>query len=229
MLCSAQSPLQSIAHGTPQKGSLEQAWRLPRKGKNYTYVSKFSYYLLRNSYTHSKVYKTILETYEKLYELHPERHYVLMECSNQKGGKMRFHRTHQNGMSVDFMSPLLKNGKPKYYKNLGMARYLMNFDAQGRKKNNPNVCIDFNAIAEHLYYLEKTARSNGLHIKKVIFKLELKEQLLATKYGKELQKMNIYFAQRLPKIVDIMHDDHFHVDFEETFTTTKTYTNTKNN
>lgn len=213
--CVAQTPPQSIAYGSPKEGSLEQAWRLPRKGINFTYVSRFSYYLFCNSYTHSKVYKTVLDTYDKLYQLHPERRYVLMECSNKKGGKMRFHRTHQNGLSIDFMSPLLKNGKPKYYKGLGMGRYLINFDKLGRKKSNRNVHIDFETLAEHLYYLEKTARNNGLRIKKVIFKLELKDQLLATKHGKELQKLNIYFAQKLPKVVDMMHDDHYHVDFEE--------------
>ncbi len=212
---SASAQNQSTSEGTPKSGSMKNAWRLPRRGPNFIYFSKYSYYILKNSHTNSKVYQTVIDTYDQLYELHPERKYVLMECANKKGGKMTFHRTHQNGMSIDFMSPLVKKGEPKYYKGLGFFRYLMNFDANGCKRNNHKVRIDFDGITEHIYYLEKNARKNGLKISKVIFKINLKEQLLATEYGRKLKSMNIYFVQKLPKLVDNAHDDHYHVDFEE--------------
>jgi len=47
------------------------------------------------------------------------------------------------------------------------------------------------------------------------------ESTNATKYKyfefgfrKKLQKSGIYFAQSLPKSIDDLHDDHYHIDFE---------------
>jgi penicillin-insensitive murein endopeptidase len=51
-------------------------------------------------------------------------------------------------------------------------------------------------------------------IKKVIFKISLKDDLFGTVYGKKLKATNIYFAQRLTPLLNKLHYDHYHVDFE---------------
>lgn len=109
----------------------------------------------------------------------------------------------------------MKNSnEPKYFNGLGIFRYALNFDDKGVLYSDPNVRIDFNAIAEHILALEANAYKNGLKIKKVIFKISLKDDLFETEYGKKLKASNIYFAQRLTPLLNKLHDDHYHVDFE---------------
>ena len=93
-------------------GKLENAWLIPYSGENFKYFSFISYYLMKNGYLHSKVHDTLLGAYKICEKTCPETYFRLMECANKKGGKMAIHNTHQNGMSVDFMVPKIKNGKP---------------------------------------------------------------------------------------------------------------------
>jgi penicillin-insensitive murein endopeptidase len=51
-------------------------------------------------------------------------------------------------------------------------------------------------------------------IKKVIFKINLKDNLFKSKIGKKLKKSGIYFVKYLTPMVDNVHDDHYHIDFE---------------
>lgn len=53
-----------------------------------------------------------------------------------------------------------------------------------------------------------------MKIGKVIIKLELKDELFASIYGKELLSNGIYFAQKLTPLINGVHDEHYHVDFE---------------
>lgn len=69
-------------------------------------------------------------------------------------------------------------------------------------------------MADHILILQKNARKYGLKIKKVIFKIDLKDELFATQYGKELKREGIYFAHNLTPLLNKLHDDHYHVDFE---------------
>jgi penicillin-insensitive murein DD-endopeptidase len=199
--------------GEHHKGSIKNSYRFPRKGNNFRYFSKLSYYIMGNAYVNSKVHTSVLQTYEELDQKYPEKNFRLMECSKKKGGKMITHRTHQNGLSIDFMTPLLKKNKnQKHYDGLGFLRYTLDFNKHGRR--NKKVAIDFNTMAEHLLLLDKNARKNGLKIKKVIFKIDLKDELFNTEYGKKLKAKGIYFAQNLTPILNKVHDDHYHVDFE---------------
>lgn len=137
-----------------------------------------------------------------------------MECSESDGGKMWPHRTHQNGTSIDFGVPLIKSGKPYHLNHrFGIFHYLMAFDESGHYKLNKKVTIDFEAMGEHILTLEKQARKRGMYIKKVIFKINLKDDLFKTQSGKRIKQKGIYFAKVLPKTIDNVHDDHYHVDF----------------
>ena len=205
----------STSVGRISNGRLINAYKLPYKGENFKYFSPFSYFILNRSFVNSNVYQTILDTYKQCEKDCPNIKFRLMECSKRKGGKMFPHITHQTGLSVDFMTPLIKSGKQKrFYDRIGIYRYLMNFDTNGRSKINRSVEIDFNTMAKHIITLEKAARNNGLRIKKVIFKINLKDNLFKSKEGKKLKKYNLYFVRNLPEHLDKLHDDHYHIDFE---------------
>lgn len=75
------------------------------------------------------------------------------------------------------------------------------------------VRIDFETMGKHILAMDDAARANGLFIKKVILKINLKEDLFQPAPGREIRRRGIPFAESLPTDVDRMHDDHYHVDF----------------
>ena len=68
-------------------------------------------------------------------------------------------------------------------------------------------------MAKHILELEKAARKRDMFIKKVLLKINLKDEFYKTKSGKIVKEKGIYFAKYLPKVIDNMHDDHYHIDF----------------
>lgn len=205
----------SISCGTPGNGSLKNAYQVDYKTGNYKYFSPLSYYLMGNGYVNSKLYHTIMDSYKECKKTCPNKTFRIMECSDKKGGKLLLHRTHGNGLSVDFMVPKIKNNKQyRCYDRLGLWHYLLNFDSSGRLKANKKVSIDFMTMGKHIIALDNAARNNGLIISKVILKIDLKDDLFQTKPGQEIRRRGMYFARHLPEHVDILHDDHYHVDFK---------------
>lgn len=186
---------------------------MPWCGTNFTYFDTTSY-LNSRAYVHQDVRDAVLDVYQQFELLQPHRHFRLMECSNREGGEMFPHHTHQNGLSIDFMSPLIQNNTPYYgLDTTGIDHYWLDFNDQGQWKKDTSVNLDFNLIAQHILILEQTARKYGLKIAKVIFKIELKDELFATAYGTKLAETKIYFAQNLPNLINELHDDHYHIDF----------------
>ncbi|NJO67910.1 MAG: hypothetical protein HC830_00320 [Bacteroidetes bacterium] len=74
---------------------------------------------------------------------------------------------------------------------MGIFRYALNFDKDGKFTMDSDIRIDFNIIAEHILILDKNARKQGLKIKKVIFNIDLKDNLFQTDYGKKLKRSGI--------------------------------------
>ncbi|WP_300665228.1 penicillin-insensitive murein endopeptidase [Fluviicola sp.] len=203
----------STSVGTVSKGGLKNGRLFPFNGPNFVYFDSTSY-LEKHAFVHQKVYQTVLNTYQKFEQLLPSFEFGLMECSNEHGGKIWPHRTHQNGLSVDFMSPLLKDGiSTTDFNSLGLPHYLMDFDDNGVYAEDERYRIDFNLLARHLLELNEQAHKNGLKIEKVILKIALKDELFATEYGRKLKNSGIYFATKLSELIDCLHDDHYHVDF----------------
>jgi len=96
---------------------------------------------------HSKVLEATLEAFQKCKESMPNRKFIIMACSNKKGGKMWPNRTHQNGTSIDFASPLKKNDQPYHGDQWkGIHHYGIKFDEQGRCKGNKKISINFEAM-----------------------------------------------------------------------------------
>lgn len=204
--------VESESIGSVGKGSLKNGKLMPFIGANYSYFDTLSYFEGR-AFTHSKVKDVILEAYDSLAKLN-DRHYKLMELSNEEGGKMFPHHTHQNGMSVDFMMPLVQHGKPYYdLDDTGADHYLLKFDDDGLYSEDKSVSVDFDLIAQHILILEHFARSKGYKISKVIIKIEFKDELFATPYGKQLKASDVYVVQKLTPLVNSLHDEHYHIDF----------------
>ena len=204
----------SQSTGNVGNGKLINGRIVPFKGVNFHYFDTTSY-LKNRCFVHEKVLNTILGAYVALETTAPGIQFGLMECSRENGGKIRPHLTHQNGLSVDFMTPLLKDGKQcTDYDYTGAPHYFMEFDADGIYKRDQSVSIDFETMALHLLTLIEMAGKNGLALEKVILKLDLKDNLFATPSGKKLKASGVYFAQQLTPIINRLHDDHFHVDFQ---------------
>lgn len=206
---------ESKSIGTVSNGKLINGYKIPYKGDNFKYFSAFDYFVLGRCYVHSDIYQIIIDSYKDLNKVYPDYAFKIMECSKRKGGRPFPHKTHQNGTSIDFMTPLKKENKTIcFYDKIGMWRYLMEFDTNGKALINEDIEIDFDKIAKHILTLEKTARQNGYRIKKVILETNLKDEIYNSKHGEELKKSKIYFVRSLPKSIDKLHDDHYHIDFE---------------
>lgn len=205
----------SVSKGTPGNGSLENGKLMPFSGPNFQYFDTLSY-LKGRAYTNAKTRDCILAAYQRLETEVPAHKFVVMECSHENGGKLWPHRTHQNGLSVDFMMPKLKDGKPfTELDTIGAAHYFLTFNKSGQWSEDQAVSINFDLVAQHILELHNVAGEHGLAIKKVIIKTELKDELYATPHGQVLEELEIYVVKSLTPKVNALHDDHYHVDFEE--------------
>ncbi|HLF98040.1 MAG TPA: penicillin-insensitive murein endopeptidase [Methylococcaceae bacterium] len=198
----------SICYGSSSKGRLEGGVQIPESGPNFSPYSSLGVGLGR-TFVHSKVSTTTAAAYKALEAGAPGKLYMYGESGWREGGRIKPHRTHQNGLAVDFMVPVKDSaGKPVFLLT-GITNkfgYAIEFDAQAR---HGDLSIDFEAIAEHLYALHQAARENGIGISRVIFEKAYLPKLYETRRG-EFVKASIPFMQGEPWI---RHDEHYHVDF----------------
>lgn len=198
----------SICFGTVSKGRLENGVALPRGGPNFAAYSSAATTLGR-TYVHSKVKEVVIDAYEALERRAPGKVFVYGETGWKSGGRIRPHRTHQNGLSVDFMVPVLDaSGRSVVLPATPLNRfgYDIEFDPSGRYGD---LTIDFAALAEHLYALDRAARKRGIGIALVIFDRTLLPRLLSTPRGPYLAQ-HLEFMKGKPWV---RHDEHYHVDF----------------
>ncbi|NVK05872.1 MAG: penicillin-insensitive murein endopeptidase [Flavobacteriia bacterium] len=205
----------SVSIGGVSYGSLENGKLVPFQGDNYLYFDTTSY-LAGRAYLNDKVLAAVLRSYEEMEGKLPNRQFRIMECSNAHGGRLWPHRTHQNGLSVDFMMPLVQNGEPYYeLDNTGRNHYFLDFDDDGQYSEDESVSINFDLVAQHILILDEKAREQGMRITKVIINTDLKDELFATPHGRQLQNSDIYIVQRLSNMINALHDDHYHIDFAQ--------------
>jgi penicillin-insensitive murein endopeptidase len=203
----------SQSKGAVSGGSLVNGRLMPFSGPNFQYFDTASY-LGGRAFVHEKVQQIVVDAYAALAVQIPGRQFYTMECSQEHGGKMFPHKTHQNGTSVDFMMPKLRDGKSYYHlDSLGAEHYWLSFDENGRYSEDTAVVIDFEAVAQHLILLDDAAKKQGYEIGKVIFKMEMKDELLATPSGQKILQRGIYITKNLSPLVNALHDEHYHVDF----------------
>lgn len=200
--------VESTCYGTTSNGHLENGVRLPSSGKNFVGYSSLGRFLGR-TYVHSAVYKIIVNAYSDLYKNYPGKVFKYAETGLKNGGKFWPHKTHQNGLSVDFMVPVIdRNGRSVYLPTnpLNKFGYNIEFDNSGHYRD---YTIDYEAMAAHIMFLNEEAKKSGYGLWRVIFAPELQPYLFKTKYGKYL-KANIKFSKKRSWV---RHDEHYHVDF----------------
>lgn len=202
----------SVSHGTPASGSLEHGKRLPTSGPNYRAYSLLGALLGRNS-VNSRVRATVIDAYAAVAQTLPDVQWVYGETGWPRGGRFPPHKTHQNGLSVDFMVPVRDlAGDPARLPTWPWRRfgYALEFDSTGRGTGSiRGVVIDFPAIAAHLLALADATPRHGLAIDVVIFAPELERRLLAAPGGDQLRG-RVRFTRRPPWV---RHDEHYHVNF----------------
>ncbi|QWF72586.1 penicillin-insensitive murein endopeptidase [Methylomonas paludis] len=159
---------ESICFGSQDNGSLENGWQLPAIGKNYSANSDIGVIIGRN-YVHSMVYKVVIYAYAKLETQALSKGYVYGESGYKEGGKFRPHKTHQNGLSVDFVVPIVDSEGISVKlptSILNKFGYDIEFVGAGEYKG---LKIDYDAMASHLWALKALAENNGVKIRRVIF------------------------------------------------------------
>ena len=200
---------ESICYGTTSNGKLEGEVKLPSEGNNFISYSTTAEVLGR-TYVHSKVKDIMLTSYKWLEVEAPGKVYKYAETGFKDGGRFRPHKTHRNGLSVDFMVPVVnKKGESvhlptHYFNKLG---YSIEFDEVGKYEE---YTIDYEALAAHIVSLHRAAAEKGMDLWRVIFDPELQPHLLSTKQGEYL-KQHIQFSKKRSWV---RHDEHYHVDIE---------------
>jgi penicillin-insensitive murein endopeptidase len=197
----------SRSHGSTSNGWLEFGKRLPTAGQNFTTYSRLGALLGRTS-VHDKVRATVLGAFASVHRELPNAFYTVGETGWPSGGRFRPHKTHQNGLSMDFMVPVkIEGGGVQLPANIwNKFGYGLEFDARGKAGNME---IDFEAMGAHLFHLHRAAQRNGVDIEVVIFDNELQKRLFASQRGAQL-KHRIRFSTQKPWI---RHDEHYHVNF----------------
>lgn len=199
----------SVCHGSTSNGSLENGWKLPLKGSNYEAYSA-SARLLGRAYVHSTVHQIVLAAYSALEQAAPGKVFVYGETGYRKGGQFKPHKTHRNGLSVDFMVPVLnEDGRsvPLPTSILDKWGYDLEFDGSGQLGE---LRIDAESMAEHIYQLHVAAKEQGVDIWRVIFDPKLQPMLHGTSRWSYLSD-NVTFSTKRSWV---RHDEHYHVDFD---------------
>jgi penicillin-insensitive murein endopeptidase len=198
----------SVCFGRVADGRLEGGVKLPLDGANFETYSRLASAAGR-TYVHSTVRDIVLAAYAASAAATPGVRYVYGETGWRDGGRFKPHRTHQNGLSVDFMVPVRDaRDRPTMLPRSPLKRfgYDLEFDAAGRLDG---LAIDFEALAEHLYQLDRAARARGSGLALVILERDYLPKLYATKRGAVL-KEHVRFMSGTPWV---RHDEHYHVDF----------------
>jgi len=199
----------SICFGTTSNGRLENDVKLPAKGDNFQAYSLILHGAGR-TYVHSEVHTVVISAYAALDQTHPDKIFVYGETGWATGGRFKPHKTHQNGLSVDFMVPVV-DGKgasvPFPTSPFNKYGYGIEFDAKGQFEA---LSIDFEAMAAHIKSLHIEAQKRGVDIWRVIFDPELQPFLYQTEAGPYLKT----HIQIPTKNSWVRHDDHYHVDFK---------------
>lgn len=194
--------------GTPSRGRLENGRRLPTSGANFRAYSRLGAVLGRNT-VHQTVRDVVVEAYAELATRRPELAFVYGETGLPGGGPFRPHRTHQNGLSVDFMVPVRDgSGRSVPLPTAPWTKfgYGLEFDRQGRRGG---LAIDFEALAAHLDALQRAAAARGTRIELLILAPEYLDLLWRTPTGRGLRGR----IPVLPRPAWVRHDEHYHVDF----------------
>ena len=199
----------STCYGTTGNGHLENGVQLPSEGRNFVGYSTIAR-LAGRTYVHSRVRDIVVAAYEALETDEAGKVFKYAETGFRSGGRFKPHQTHQNGLSVDFMVPVIdEDGESAHLPThpLNKFGYSIEFDKIGVYDQ---FSIDYEAMGAHIAQLHQQATTRGVGLWRVIFDPDMQKHLFSTSYGVYLQA-NVQFSQR-PSWV--RHDEHYHVDFD---------------
>lgn len=199
----------SICYGSTADGRLENGVRLPGSGKNFLAYGSIPI-LAGRTFVHDKVRDVVLAAYTELYRQAPKKVFKYAECGFKNGGRFKPHKTHRNGLSVDFTVPVIDAGGRSVHLPTHVFNrfgYDIEFDKTGRFSNYR---IDFEALGAHIVALHKMAEKQGVGIWRVLFAPDLQPYLFQSTYGAYIRKHVKIPAKRSW----VRHDDHYHVDFQ---------------
>ena len=115
---------------------------------------------LGRTYVHSEIRDIFLKTYRALKRNYPKKVFKYAETGFKNGGKFKPHKTHQNGLSLDHMVPVLKNGKSVHLPTniFNKWGYGIDFDLNGNYKKYK---LDFEALGFFIVELHKQTLKKG--------------------------------------------------------------------
>ena len=113
------------------------------------------------------------------------------------------------------MVPLKRGDDSNVWLNkIGLFHYLLQFNEVGQFSLGHLTVIDFETIARHIMALDDAAQQHGMRIRKILFNTNLHDELFSTPSGKLLAQRHLNFIPHVSHLVNAVHDDHYHVDFE---------------
>ncbi|BFM09408.1 penicillin-insensitive murein endopeptidase [Halioxenophilus aromaticivorans] len=199
---------ESTCYGTTASGRLIDGVALPESGDNFVGYSSLARTAGR-TYVHSKVRDIVVAAYKSLNKNLPGVVFKYAETGFKNGGQFTPHKTHQNGLSVDFMVPVRNAAGESVHlptNPMNKLGYDIEFDQDGRYQQ---FTIDYNALAAHIVALHKASKHSGYDVWRVIFDPHLQPNLMQTAHGNYLAE-HIQFSERRSWV---RHDEHYHVDF----------------
>lgn len=201
---------ESICYGTTQKGRLVNGEKLPISGNNFSTYSEIGWTAGR-TFVHSKVKEILLSAYQNLEKSALGKVFVYAETGWEKGGSFKPHKTHQNGLSIDLMVPILESKTSKSVPLpttvLNKWGYSIEFNSKGIYKE---YTIDFETLGELVYQIHAAATNRHVKVSRVIFDPAMITLLHASKRGAFI-KLNIMIPTKKSWV---RHDEHIHIDFE---------------
>lgn len=200
---------ESTCYGTTSNGRIEDAVQLPLSGKNYRAYGDLPVSMGR-TWVHSQVHDILLAAYKELENRFPNTTFIYGEIGLENGGPFNPHKTHQNGLSVDLMVPIIdmRDGPTEMSTHIfNRYGYDNDYDSNGRDGDEH---IDFDALGALILALQNAAEAQEVTLWRVIFAPDLQDELYATRFGEEIRRRITIPTKRSW----VRHDDHIHVDFE---------------
>lgn len=208
LLCiSARASGPAISYGKDGCGKLEGGISLPCDESNFEVYSGLACTLGRN-YLHPLVTKTVVDAYAILRDRVPGRKWQYGDTGWGKGGRIRPHRTHQNGLSADFFMPVNgKSGQPSVLPVYPWNKfgYGIDFTKTGTYKE---LQIDWKAVVNHWLALKEAGEKYGVAIGRIIIDPPFQPILL-----KADERAAQFRSVLMEKSAWIRHDEHYHIDF----------------
>lgn len=186
---------------------IQNAKRMPTNGPNFkTYSHILSTF--GRTHLHSELRTVLLESYKILKTTAPHVTWIYAEMGWKNGHHFWPHKTHRNGLCVDFIVPVLNQENAQetlFLWPFNAYGYNIRFDDKGLHKHYK---IDFPSIILHINSLKISCSEHGLQIKRIILDPPLLKRL-----RNEASYSLIADIPFMEKHAWFPHDAHYHIDF----------------